>query len=1303
MKQVLTSLAWMGTALLLNAQTQILNYGFEASDQLPGVVDTVNLYQAWKDAGGTFSYQGTPAYEGEYAFSFNSPSGTGAAGGAWERVLRFTNLPLQENTSYRVSFYAQATDNAQMGVAIMRGELEADMPLVCAPTTEDGSAVQQKTTLTGFSNGQYLRKTAVFWSPSLAVQQERYNEVKSTGTLPDGVFLRLSFLTEGSYLIDNVVVEEASIAGATFNGDAILIDFGYPTNGAELAAKAGGTAVVSSDAFKVTVDGEIVTPESVEIKKDGSLCIFLNEDVYLTDESKVTVSYDGSISDLVYSTTVAPESWTNPNRTVLPFTDEVAYFDGLLDVVSVAFEEAEFVSADPEDGSFELSEDINEFTFTYNKEIYTSNAPEGDATAVLTNALGFSEALAIKPGQPEISKSITFVRTGTDPLAKAEYTITVNNISNAKGVSKEDGGSVSFEVGKVTVSSTTYTELLSVNFDADGGGVIPTGWTVNNEGEERASGSSQGSGPRTFTFPAGGDVTTALYLRAKWPEGQEAPNEGSALYGDLEGYELIIPAGQVQLTVPAFLWKNSGSIGIEVKKYEEGKSYAESETVASTTALLSNNAAGDNTQPIAADKPYVRFTSDGGRYLLKVSVINETINDNWIEIMFGGFTVYSYVETAGESSDARTLFEETFASTADNYTPAAGTGWEIYDENVLLNKGQSYSGAGSRIFKTSATNLPSAYYSRVMTGDGSTYYAIYGNGGEGEPTLTLEQGKTQITYYGANWKSNLQMCHFLILNENDEVVYSREDTLTANLNSNKSTVVDANKIQFNYVVPETGTYKLKYWFSSEAMVGNISIKTVGSQAVYYKNLLKEALDAAIAEQEHSAEEIYAGATYTALSAAIVAYTDPDFHTPTAYKAAIAELESLTKAMATRRTNVAVYQGNLEAAAAALSAADATKYARLEAYTTLNDVYSSYVTINSADLNDEMLIAANEALTASTTLLNNMMNECVDLLTAQLAQAAAQIVALDATQDTDENVIAAGDALTDDQELMRQLKLKLTATIYQACVAGNPFEVYNEEYQQTLADSLDLTCMIQNADLYTTSLVRDNITETENLFPGWTVTRYTDPAVGVGFSWNTFNGSASHPITDAYLVASWGPNVDLTQTLEIVPVGVYSISAGTEDSGDRVSTADSAFVRSTFRYEMESKSDTMLFNNSDRGTYYDLSRAIFANVPVPAVGEEVYGSITYGANIRTYQSICAIDAFKLHMTGKLDGFDYASAAAKVLDEYAAGISQTYMPTETPQSVRYYNLSGAVIAQPAGICVKIERYTNGYVVVKKIVVK
>jgi hypothetical protein len=45
----------------------------------------------------------------------------------------------------------------------------------------------------------------------------------------------------------------------------------------------------------------------------------------------------------------------------------------------------------------------------------------------------------------------------------------------------------------------------------------------------------------------------------------------------------------------------------------------------------------------------------------------------------------------------------------------------------------------------------------------------------------------------------------------------------------------------------------------------------------------------------------------------------------------------------------------------------------------------------------------------------------------------------------------------------------------------------------------------------------------------------------------------------------------------------------------------------------------------------------------------------------------------------------------------------MPTEAPQSVRYYNLSGAVIAQPAGICVKIERYTNGYVVVKKIVVK
>jgi hypothetical protein len=312
--------------------------------------------------------------------------------------------------------------------------------------------------------------------------------------------------------------------------------------------------------------------------------------------------------------------------------------------------------------------------------------------------------------------------------------------------------------------------------------------------------------------------------------------------------------------------------------------------------------------------------------------------------------------------------------------------------------------------------------------------------------------------------------------------------------------------------------------------------------------------------------------------------------------------------------------------------------------------------------------------------------------------------LDETQAEDEQVIAAGYSLTDDQDLAKLLKLKLTSLLYKAMAEGDPFQVYDEEFEQTVADSIDLTGFIQNADLYTTSLKRDGITDLEGLFPGWNITMHKEnQSVAVQFSWSTFLGSATHPVTDAALIGSWGPSMTIAQTLDIVPVGVYSISAGTEDSGDRVSDADSAFVRSTFQYAQAAKADTMLFRNDDRGTYYDLTRAIFANVPVAAVEGQQYGSLTTSATIRTYQSICEVDAFKLHITGKLAGFDYAAAAAAVNEEYVTGIEKTTLPTEAPVAVSYYNLQGARVAQPAGVCVKIERFANGYVVVKKVFVK
>lgn len=1290
MKQVLTSLALLGAVCALNAQTQILNYGFETSDQLPGKVDTVNLYQSWKDAGGLFSYEGTPAHTGEYAFYFYTPAGAGT-GNRWERVLRFTDLPLKENTSYRVSFYAQANDDAKLHVAIMRGELNADMPLICAGSGSD-NFVQQVTEVGNFRAGEYVRKSMTFWSPSLEIQKEWFNSFKSEGTLPDGVFLRLSFTSEAEYLVDNIVVEEATMAGISFSGDAIKVDFGYPTNGAALAKAAGGTAIVDASAFTVTVDGETVTPESAEINKDGDLHLFLGEDYFLTDETVVSVSYNGSISDLIYSTTVAPESWTNPNCAVLAFENETGYYDPYLDAVSVDYEEAELVASYPINDSFEMPETISEFSFTYNKLVYTNDeSPEGAPTAVLKTATGWSEPLAVKEGQETLAQTITFVRTGTEPLAKNTYSVVVENISNSKGVAKGAADEISFEVGAVTVDKTDYTLAVDATFPDAAPNTIPMGWTVNNEGEIRESGSTHGTGPRVFTF-TNSSIDAGLYIRVT----NSDENEGSATYGDQEDYRLTIPAGPVEIRSLYFAWKGAGfQTKLEVYDADDNT------LVADGVAVVNHGCEGITANQTCEELP-LRFTSDGGNYIVKLYVLGS----GFTELIVGGVKVYTYVETKGDSGDSEIVFQDTFADTDNNVVPAAGKGWEIYDDNVLLEKGSNGSGRSSRVMKLSATtNLTSAYYSRMMGGDGSSYYAIYGNGGEDEPLLTLAAGKHQFTYYAVNWKSDYRMLHFILLDENDEEVFSRTDSIFGNLEGNAGKSLEATRIQYNAQIPADGNYKLKVWMDGEALVGNFTIMKVGSMAVYYKTLLQQAIDAAKAEQEKASVPDFAGTTYTALCNAIEAYSNHDFHAPIEYTNAIADLEALVKAMATRRAEVTTYNQYIVEIPTLLGTVESTKYEALDAYIALKEIAARYAGVSSLDLDDEALVAANQEIVLGYNLLKNMMEECVGLLTAQIVQAATMIADLDEETDLDNSVlIAAGNAISDDQELMGTLKLMLTAAVYKACINGDPFNVFDEEFQQYSTDSLDLSCYIQNADLYTTSIKKEGIDSVAavDVFPGWKTTILNKSTMSVVFGWSAWSGSESHPITDACVVASWGPTIDMTQELNLLPVGVYSISAGTEDSGDRLED-DSCSVKSTFRYETPAKCDTMLFRNDDRGTYYDLTRSIFPNVTLSATDEKgVYASVKYGAYMRTYQSIISIDQFRLHMTGKLEGFDYAAALAAVKEDIS-DIKNVVIPEGEPASVVYYNLSGARVAQPEGICIQVNTYADGYVVIKKVFIK
>ena len=1279
MKKVLLSLAALTTALA--GQAQVLDYGFETSQS--ATIDTTN-WGAYPES--SYNLQGAGALTGEYALGVTT---TGTAN-RWERVIAFKNLQMEANKSYRVSLWAKGT--GVINVALMQGDWNQDMPLVAG---NGDSYTQQVYDATIADAAAYKRVSFVFWHPSEEVQNQFYADFHTDTEKAAGEFLRLAFTGEGQYSVDDILVEEASVQNITCNGTAICIDFGYATNGASLAAAAGGTAVLDNSCAKVTLNGEDAAIESVEIKSDGKLYIFLDsENYYIEDGSKVAVSFTNP-GNLLYSGTVAPECWDNPNCAVYSFTDEAAYFDEELMATSVAYEEAELVSSDPADESFELDYDISEFSFTFNKLVWANDPENGKPEAVLTGN-GINENLEVVAFEG-CQYTLTFKRPeGAAALTKGTYSISVNNVANEKSVATTTPAVISFEVGKVTVSETTYTELLSVTFPEATDGNIPTGWRIFNEGELRlADGTTYYSGPRTFSW-SNSTVSKAFMFRTTSEEGV-----GYCTYGEEDTCRLTIPAGPVELRAIIGGWDNGGfNVIVSIIDLDD------SAVVASEKYLIAN-IVGNTRENQVFQVEKIRFTSDGGNYMYKVEV--EQGGSGYRQAVCGGLQIYSYVETEGEKSEAEVIFADDFSTYTNNYSPAEGSGWIAYYGGAARAAGADFDFTGDRC-KTGlgAKNLSCGYYENgAYGGNGSstpTNYLIYGED-ETVGALHLNNQKYQFSYYGVVWKESPRLLYFQMINADGEVAYQRVDTLTSNMEGSWTANVNADKVQFTYA-PAAGDYKLKFWVDNEAIFGNIKIVAPGSLAVQYKNLLKDALATAKEELETAqADEAFAGATEDALAKAISDYTEPDFHTVAEYNNAIAELEQLTKAMQTRRGNVTTYASALQNLSDQVASCADTKYTGLDAYESGVALLNAYAEISSSALADDELSSAVSDINTTYSLLKNMMETGVTLLTQQLADLAALVATYDTAMVADEVVLAAGNALTDDQELAGYLKFYAAAGLYDFIANGYNFQIHDEEYNLDIADSIDVTCFLQNASFYNTSVTYDAAPEN---FPGWNITLNAGTMKsGWDKGWDAYAGSETNPVANGSIKNTWGSvDIDVNQST-IVPVGSFTYTLGACDRSN-ISWTNSANVyadgvdstKTVAYYETSEKTDTVLVNLSTMGQYYSESTTTMTGISVPA--EENLGNLKVGGRLITESAYGFIDNARLYMTGRNSSFDYAAAAKAMKEAAVAGIQQATR-NEAPAAVSYFNLAGQRVNTAEGVCIKIERYADGFVTVKKVIVK
>ena len=1319
MKKVLLSLAAVGMTMSANAQ--LLNYGFETSDLLPGALVTEN----WSDIDAE-----TSVNKFENCQFDLKKAGTGIDGstslwattdvtcGTWQRVVAFTNVGLQENKSYRISLWVKG--EGDFNLALLKGCFNHDQALVGGNGT---TYVDQTKTYTAADASNYVRYSYVVWSPSREVMSAKKDDLAKDEYWNQD-FLRLSFNGTGTYYVDDIKIEESSVKNIVFNGNAIRVDFGYETNGAALETEAQTAVVLDKSCVTVKVDGEEAEVSSVEIKDGGKFYIFMNDDIA---GENVSVSFTNP-GDLKYSTNVAPKCFEEPNSAVLDFENEPAFYDGELVATSVEWEEATLITSLPQDNSFEWDNGINTFSFTFNKPVSTNDEENGAPVALLfgQGLPDDGEALEVVASE-ELNATLTFKRTSTTTLVDGVYTITVDNVSNSRSVSTTTPFSVSFEVGKVEVSATEYTKVAEGYVSSES--MPAAGWTIYNEGEVRNASETYGSGPRQFNF-TNSTVEHALYFRTKFADNGDS-GVGYVSYGDLEGYEFTLPEGDLELRPVIAAWKNAG-----FKVLVSVLDASTKDVIASQEITTTANANGA-TDKIEFQTEGIRFSSTGQKAIFKVEIVDK---ENQHEAICGGFEIYTYKEGTPVTNEV--LCQGTFADVNDNYIPAGGSGWRIHRDGTIRTPGANGNwggncvtgGGGPRIFQLAYKNMAGkgvylASTTNVLTyGEFLTYETTEGEGEDAttvtkdEQTLTLPAGRVEITFYTALWKATGVKYFFEIIPQeegfNGTPIFSKSEVInTSSPNGDRNADIEAMKTQFFYTAPAEGKYILRFYTDGEAFVGNIKIETVASVAMQYKLALAEALIPAKEELATAqANVLYAGTTLDKLSSTITEYENPDFHTDTEYKDAVANIEALVKAMATRRSNIDGFAEKVEGLKATLESAG-EKYASLQVYVDAVALTEELCDVAPETLEDVQLSGYVAQIDSYSAELKNQIETVIPLLTKQIANLAARLVEIDEeAYKENEAVVMAGTTITDNQVLANALKMLNTASIYKQIAEGYNFTSFDTLTQTSQPDSIDVTAWIQNAGFYCNFNAGTQFAER---FTGWNIV--TDLSAGGYikdcYSWEANGVNAEKPILDRAIYGG-GANdqdyisIDASQQLTYLPAGVFTYYIETCDRTGRnwnngtPTVDDPDPMKSYVYYEVseDNKAQQQFAHvEVDKNQWYPLDKNYMYGVTVPTA--DVFATVKIGANLMPLKNSShgEIDNAKLYMTGKIDGFDYAAAAAKALDAAVSDLRQVEVRDDAPVQVTYFNMAGQQSVAPQGVSLKVERYSDGYVVVKKVLVK
>ncbi len=675
-----------------------------------------------------------------------------------------------------------------------------------------------------------------------------------------------------------------------------------------------------------------------------------------------------------------------------------------------------------------------------------------------------------------------------------------------------------------------------------------------------------------------------------------------------------------------------------------------------------------------------------GQYTINITKIYP--EERLANEIFGDTT---YVINVGKveydpNDQPKEMIQDYFAATNSGAIPE---GWfakfKVGANDEEERPGQSTYGGGPRMFDFAAGgDFTKGFYFREG-------YVEYGSTPGYD--LTLEAGKRyDISFMAARWKSGGDKMRFEIMDqETEEVAFVKVVDCNPDVNGSQGAVNGANSYTFKFYPEATGNYILRWSSSSaettttfeykEVLLAKPAVKYVPNQVGLEETL---ALTTALANAQEVIEantgERYAGEAFTALTAAVQKYTaEKDGYTsPSAFTKAAEDLNALAQAMKDHRSNCDGYDTQIKKAIDVARQNAEKKFANTELYAELTSIVAKYhgtsewvnVSLDpeaedwqltySYDVltEDDVLKAAVAELTdiANTTALlftegaSDVSNTGVKVLVERLRLGAEALqnflITLGADKDVaaaDADVVAALDALTDDDALAKRVQNRLTKELYTELSNKNNtlFEgTFNPTTEETEYPTYDMTVFVKNPNIYKQTKSIDF--STTNV-PGWTVPEGFK-APNLSWGWGATQGTDQ--IAEDCMFQTWGAAYRAEQTIEGLPAGIYTIKMG---FGERMQDDASSNMDKSFVYVKTSDTPAVGENEEEEldlnfagvaacpgiGQSFPHKNAVIENITVTD------GKLTIGVN-GSQGSHTFFNDVQILLTAPAPNFDYAAA-------------------------------------------------------------